>query len=73
MIRTLDRWALLRRWVGHKGGNEDLLGPLLSRMRSSGDDGSSSRSDKRSLGASSVNYDGSDVLLLAESDSDEEL
>ena len=50
-----------------------LLGSLLSRMRSSGDDGSSSRSDKRSLGASSVNYDGSDVLLLAESDSDEEL
>jgi len=47
-----------------------FLGSLLSRMRSGGDSaaGSSSRSDKKT-----VNYDGSDVLLLAESDSDEEL
>jgi len=51
-----------------------LLGSLLSRVRSGGDSAaaSSSRSDKKAFGAS-VNNDGSDVLLLAESDSDEEL
>ena len=53
-----------------------LLGSLLSRMRSGGGGdsaaASSSRSDKNVFGAS-VNSDGSDVLLLAESDSDEEL
>ena len=51
-----------------------FLGSLLSRVRSGGgsDAASASRSDKKAFGAS-VNYDGSDVLLLAESDSDEEL
>ena len=60
--------------VGAPRRQRPFLGSLLSRMGSGGDStaASLSRSDKKAFGAS-VNYDGSDVLLLAESDSDEEL
>ena len=46
-----------------------FLRSLLSRVRSGGD----SRNDGKKAFGVPVNSDGSDVLLLAESDSDEEL
>ena len=81
--RQTGEWARGTSVARRRQGNQQVsaprrqrsfLGSLLSRMGSGGDPAaaSSSRSDKKAFGAS-VNYDGSDVLLLAESDSDEEL
>ena len=52
-----------------------FLGPLLARVRRGGEAAatSSTRSDKKTFGDAAMNYDGSDVLLLGDSDSDEEL